>query len=135
MSPDRGPARHEKPAVDEAALVAARNAERALQAARDHASERWERFLEPIPDQLRDASLVDLRGVVLRARSAFGVKDSIRDVLPSDMTEPLLESLDRLLRLLAREAARGDVGPGEAGRGTAGGSNAAARVQRGEDRR
>ena len=34
----------------------------------------------------------------LRARAAFGPKDSIRDALPSDLTEPFLDAIDRLLR-------------------------------------
>jgi hypothetical protein len=33
---------------------------------------------------------------------AFGPKDSIRDVLPEDATEPFLLAIDRLLKALAR---------------------------------
>ncbi len=99
------PARHERPAIDEAALAAARNADRVLAAARAGGSERWVRFMEPIPDRLRDDELRELRATATRARAAYGPKDSIREVVPPDVSEPLLDSLDRLLRLLARQAA------------------------------
>jgi hypothetical protein len=44
----------------------------------------------------------------MRARAAYGPKDSVRDVLPADVTEPFLDALDRLLRVLARRDTRGD---------------------------
>jgi hypothetical protein len=96
------PARHERPAIDEAALRAARTADVVLAAARERGIERWVRFLEPLPDRLRDDDLRALRGTALRCRAAFGPKDSIRDVLPGDVTEPFLDAVDRLLRLMAR---------------------------------
>lgn len=104
----RGPPRHELAGVDDAALAAARHADRLLDAARELGLDRWVRYLEPLPDLLRDGDLRDLRGAALRSRSAYGPKDSIRDALPADLTEPFLEAIDRLLRLLARRAARGD---------------------------
>lgn len=97
-----GPARHELAAVDDAGLAAARAADRVLAAASSLGFERWERHLAPLPDLLRDGDLRELRAAALRSRAAFGPKDSIRDVLPADVTEPFLESIDRLLRLLAR---------------------------------
>ncbi len=103
-----GPARHEVPAVDDAALIAARAADRVLAAAEDLGFERWARYFAPLPDRLRDGDLRDLRAAAMRARAAYGPKDSIRDVLPSDVTEPFLDALDRLLRVLARRDARGD---------------------------
>jgi hypothetical protein len=42
----------------------------------------------------------------MRVRSAYGAKDSIRDVLSPELTEPALESIDRLIRDLNREANR-----------------------------
>jgi hypothetical protein len=36
------------------------------------------------------------------ARAAYGPKDSIRDSLPEDVTEPLLGAVDRLLKAVAR---------------------------------
>jgi hypothetical protein len=96
------PARHEQPAVDEAAMVAARHADRLLAAARDLGVERWARYLEPLPDRLRDDELGALRATAQRVRAAYGPNDSIRDVFRADLTEPLLESIDRLLKLLAR---------------------------------
>jgi hypothetical protein len=96
------PARHERPAIDEAALVAARHADRLLAAARAAGNERWAAYLAPLPDRLRDDELADLRRTAMRARAAYGPKDSIRDALPGELTEPFLESVDRLLRLLAR---------------------------------
>jgi hypothetical protein len=103
-----GPARHELPAVDDAALEAARHADRLLIGAREAGNERWAAFLEPLPDRLRDEGLVDLRSTARRARAAYGPRDSIRDALPGEVTEPFLEALDRLLRLLARQQARAD---------------------------
>lgn len=94
--------RHEEPAIDEAALLAARHTDLALAAAREHGSKRWEQFLEPLPDRLRDDPVSSLRSAVLRARAAYGPKDSIRDVLPAEVTEPMLDALDRLLRELNR---------------------------------
>ena len=103
----RGPARHERPVIDEAALAAARAGDRLLAEARDRAAERWVAYLEPLPDRLRDDQLADLRRTALRARSAFGPKDSIRDALPPAVTEPFLEAIDRLLRELARRDVAG----------------------------
>jgi hypothetical protein len=100
---DPGPARHERPAIDEAALVAARDVDLVLVEARDRGVERWATFLENVPDRLRDAPIAELRGVAMRVRSAFGPKDSIRDAIPPDLTEPLLNHVDRLLKLLARD--------------------------------
>jgi len=107
VRPPAQPARHERPALDEAALAAARAAEKAVAGARERGLSRWQEFLEPLPELLRDASLQDLRGIALRARGAYGPKDSIRDALPASLTEPLLASLDRLLKALAREASNG----------------------------
>ena len=73
---------------------------------------RWATYLEPIPDRLRDDELLGLRAAALRARAAFGPKDSIRDALPSDLTEPFLDALDRLLREMNREASRSGRGSG-----------------------
>ena len=103
MSPARrGPARHERPAIDDAALVAARAGDRMVAAARDAGHDRWLRYLEPLPDRLRDDDVADLRKTAMRARSAYGPKDSVRDALPGDVTEPFLDAIDRLLKELAR---------------------------------
>ena len=99
----RGPApRHEDPAIDEAALIAARRAERALADALDRGADRWARVLAELPDQLRDEPVIGLRRVAMRARACYGPKDSIRDALAPDVTEPLLDALDRLIRALNR---------------------------------
>jgi hypothetical protein len=103
--PRRGPARHERPAIDDAAMVAARHADRLVAAARDRGSTRWLEFLAPLPDRLRDDELTGLRSVAVRARAAYGPKDSVRDVLPADLTEPFLDAIDRLLKELARRDA------------------------------
>jgi hypothetical protein len=102
----RGPARHELGAIDDLALVAARHADRLLAAARERDDERWTRFLEPLPDRLRDESLPGLRSVAMRARAAYGPKDSVRDALPPDVTEPFLDAIDRLIREINRSQAR-----------------------------
>jgi len=103
----RGPARHERPVIDEAALVAARAGDRMLSAAREAGSARWVAYLEPLPDRLRDDEITELRRTALRARSAYGPKDSVRDVLPATVTEPFLDAVDRLLKELARRDAVG----------------------------
>ena len=100
--PARRPARHERPAIDEAGLVAARHADRLLAAARVTGSARWTAYLEPLPDRLRDDEPGALRATATRCRAAYGVKDSIRDALPPDLTEPFLDSIDRLIRELNR---------------------------------
>jgi len=102
----RGPARHELPLIDDLGMAAARHADRLLAGARARGSERWVAYLAPLPDRLRDDDLVGLRTTAQRARSAFGVKDSIRDDLAADLTEPFLEAIDRLLRELNRERHR-----------------------------
>lgn len=107
MPRDAGPARHERPVIDEAALAAARDAEKLLEGARERGADRWAAFLAEVPDRLRDAAVADLRAVALRARSAYGPKDSIREVLPIELTEPFLADLDRLLRALAKDALSG----------------------------
>ncbi len=101
---DRGPARHERPAIDEAALAAARIADRLIEAARARNATRWEEFLAPLPGQLRDGGIADMRRIAMRARAAYGPKDSIREALPSELTEPFLADLDGLLKALARDA-------------------------------
>ena len=98
----RGPARHELPAVDEAGLAAARHADRVVAALVEMGAERWIRYFEPMPERLRDDEPRGLRQVALRARAAYGPKDSIRDVLPRELTEPFLDSIDRLIRELNR---------------------------------
>ena len=101
-------ARHEIPEVDAAALDAARAADRALEAANEIGNERWERYLAPVPDRLRDDALPGVRAAARGVRAAYGPKDSIRDVLPETVTEPLLKAVDRLLRVIARYEAHAE---------------------------
>jgi hypothetical protein len=103
----RGPARHERPVIDEAALAAARAGDRMVEAAREVGAARWLAYLEPLLDRLRDDEIGELRRTALRARSAYGPKDSVRDVLPREVTEPFLEAVDRLLKELARRELAG----------------------------
>lgn len=98
----RYPARHETPEIDSAALEAARAADRLLAAAVTAGSERWTRFLSTIPDRLRDEPIPSVRAAARAGRSAFGPKDSIRDALPEEATEPFLAAIDRLLKVIAR---------------------------------
>jgi hypothetical protein len=102
-----GPLRHDLPAVDEAGLVAAHNADRMIAAAREVGSERWLAYFEPLADHLRDDEPRALRQIAMRARAAYGPKDSVRDVLPAEVTEPFLDSIDRLLKQLNRRDAGG----------------------------
>ena len=91
--------------MDEAALAAARSAAKLLECARERGSPRGAAFLAPVPDLLRDAGVGELRTVALRARAAYGPRDSIRDALPAELTGPFLDDLDRLRKVLARELA------------------------------
>jgi hypothetical protein len=99
------PGRHELPEIDEAGLAAARLADRLLADARAVGSVRWEAFLAPLPERLRDAPPAELRTVARRGRAAFGAKDSIADVLPHADALAFRDALDRLLKLLARHQA------------------------------
>jgi len=76
-------------------------------AAREVGHARWLAYLEPLPDQLRDGEIGDLRKVGLRARAAYGPKDSVRDALPPSVTEPFLVAIDKLLKELARRELAG----------------------------
>ena len=98
----RVPPRHELPEVDAAALEAARAADRLVAAARDLGADRWLRYLEPLPGRLRDDTLPDLRAAARLARAAYGPKDSVRDQLPPEVTEPFLDRIDRLIRAINR---------------------------------
>ena len=95
-------ARHETPVIDDLGLAAAREADRLLHAAQAREDARWTGFLAPLPDRLRDDELPALRATAVRARAAYGPKDSIRDALPADLTEPFLEAIDRLIRAIDR---------------------------------
>ena len=96
------PARHEYPVIDDLGMAAARHADRLVAAARERGLARWTAYLEPLPDRLRDDDLRGLRAAAVRARAAYGPKDSIRDALPADLTEPFLDAIDRLLREINR---------------------------------
>jgi hypothetical protein len=98
-------ARHERPAIDEAGLRAARAADRLLAEARERGTTRWIAYLQLMPDRLRDDPVSELRRTALRARAAYGPKDSIRDEFPEELTEPFLDAIDRLIRELNRRDA------------------------------
>ena len=104
----RVPPRHELPEIDAAALEAARAADLLVAAAVAAGAERWLRYLEALPGRLRDDPLPDLRAATRLARSAYGPKDSVRDALPAEATEPFLDRLDRLIRAIARFEANRD---------------------------
>jgi cytosine/adenosine deaminase-related metal-dependent hydrolase len=95
-------ARHANPLIDDLGLAAARHADRLLAEAQARGVTRWATYLEPLPDRLRDDGLPGLRAAALRARAAYGPKDSVRDALPQELTEPFLDSIDRLLREINR---------------------------------
>ncbi|HYL41453.1 MAG TPA: hypothetical protein VET90_09100 [Candidatus Binatus sp.] len=112
-SPSRLPARHEHPEIDDAAFVVARAVDRLLVEAdrlapTSPAAARWAGHLQRIPDQLRDDPLPGLRAAARRVRAAYGPKDSLRDTFPPELTEPLLEATDRLLKAIARYEAQRD---------------------------
>jgi hypothetical protein len=101
-SRDPGPARHERPLIDEAALAAARAGDALVADARTRGAQRWLAYMEPLLDRLRDDGLGELRRTALRARAAYGPKDSIRDACSPDATEPFLTAIDRLIKQLNR---------------------------------
>ena len=103
-----GPPRHEIPLIDDAALLAARRADQLLNAARSSGFTRWEAYLAPLPDRFRDGDIRDIRSAAMRARAAYGPKDSVRDSLPESLTEPFLDAVDRLLKAIARYELRAD---------------------------
>jgi hypothetical protein len=102
LASDRGSARHELPEIDRAALEAALAADRTLAAAQELGSERWATYLARVPDRLRDDPVAGVRSAARLVRAAFGPKDSIRDSLPEAVTEPLLKSVDLVLKAIAR---------------------------------
>jgi hypothetical protein len=104
----RVPPRHEIPDVDAAALEAARAADRLVATARDVGNDRWLRYMEPLPGRLRDDPLPELRAATRLARAAYGPKDSVRDVLPAEATEPFLDRIDRLIKAINRWEANRD---------------------------
>ncbi len=88
--------------MDEAALRAARAFDLMVDAARDTENQRWLRFLEPLPDRLRDDDPAALRRTARRCRSAFGPVDSVLDALPTEIAMSAMRAIDDLLRVLAR---------------------------------
>ena len=104
----RGPSRHEIPRIDEAALRAARLADPVLALARERGLARWERYLAPLPDALRDGDLRDMRAAARASRAAFGPKDSIADALPADLWVPFRDAIDELIRRIARFEVTGE---------------------------
>ena len=96
------PPRHQLPDIDAAALEAARAADQLLAVAVEMESERWARYFAKIPGRLRDDPIPDLRAATRLARAAYGPRDSIRDSLPEHVTEPFLDRLDRLIRVINR---------------------------------
>jgi hypothetical protein len=69
------------------------------------AADRWVGYFQRLPDQLRDEPLPGLRTAARRVRAAYGPKDSVRDTLPPEVTEPVLGAIDRLLKAIARHEA------------------------------
>ena len=101
----RQTARHEVPAIDEAALVTARWADRMLARAKDLDPSAGRPTSSRCRTDCGTTRRAALRATANRCRAAYGVKDSVRDVLPEAVTEPFLESVDRLIRELNRATA------------------------------
>ncbi len=99
---ERVPARHETPEIDTAALEAARAADKLLAALVLSGATRWIRYTAAMPDRFRDEPIPGLRATARAGRAAFGPKDSIRDAAPPSVTEPFLDAIDRLLKVIAR---------------------------------
>jgi hypothetical protein len=58
-----------------------------------------------MPERLRDASPAELRVVARRARAAYGPKDSVADVVPTELALAFRDAIDDLARILARHEA------------------------------
>ena len=83
--------------------MAARHADRLLAAARAVGSERWIAYLEPLPDRLRDdepARPAGDRDALPRGLRGEGFDP--RRARRRTVTEPFLDSIDRLIRELNR---------------------------------
>src|SRR4051794_15321362 len=104
MTPTAGrvPPRHELPEVDGPALAAPAGVDKLVADARAREADRWIRYFEALPDRLRDDPLPGLRGAARQVRAAYGPKDSVRDALSPDVTEPALDAVDRLLKAINR---------------------------------
>ena len=77
-----------------------------LAAAKDLGSARWTAYFEPLPGPAAGRrARWRCAPTANRCRAAYGVKDSVRDVLPEAVTEPFLEAVDRLIRELNRATA------------------------------
>ncbi len=96
------PARHQYPVIDDLGLAAARHADRLLAAARERGHARWTAISSRCRIGSATTTCAGCGPRRVRSRAAYGPKDSIRDVLPPDLTEPFLESIDRLLREINR---------------------------------
>ena len=110
MTPTVGrfPPRHELSEIDGPALAAAAALDKLLAEAREREADRWIRYFAPLPDRLRDDPIPGLRGAARLVRAAFGPKDSVRDALSPEVTEPALATADRLLKAIARYEAHQD---------------------------
>ena len=105
----RPPARHELPRIDEAALEAARLADRLLDAARG----RGDRALGGVPRPVAGTAARRGTGRAAQrrrcaARAAFGRVTRSGTRFADDLTLPFLAALDRLLKVLARYRMRAD---------------------------
>ncbi len=94
--------RHELPEIDGPAFVAAAAVDKLLAEAREREADRWVRYFAPLPDRLRDDPLPGLRAAARLIRAAYGPKDSVRDALSPEVTEPALDAVDGLLKAIAR---------------------------------
>ena len=95
-------------AIDEAALLAARHADRLIDAARDVGVHPLGDVPRAVPDRLRDDE--PARPARRGAPSPGGVRAEGLDprLAPEDVTEPFLGAIDRLLKVIARHEARSD---------------------------
>lgn len=103
------PGRWEVPGVDAAALDLARRLDGVLPLLSGPAAARWERWLDPLVEPLRDGELRAVGAAVRRVRAAFGVGESVAQALPPAEALALRDAADALLRAIARhEAKRGE---------------------------
>ncbi|OGN81932.1 MAG: hypothetical protein A2X23_02815 [Chloroflexi bacterium GWC2_73_18] len=103
------PGRWEVPGVDAAALELARHVEAALPQLSSPSAARWERWLAPLAEPLRDGEPAAVAAAGRRVRAAFGVGESVAQALPPAEALALRDAADALLRAIARhEAKRGE---------------------------
>ena len=105
MTPRHPTARLEDPALDQAALAAARLTGDAVRALGARGAARWVAFFEPLIPVFLDGDRESLLRAARRARAAFGARDSVLDEWSTGEALLLRDRIDALQALLDRRRA------------------------------